>query len=394
MKKLVLLSISIIWILIGCSKKEPTTQEVLTSILDNFNNHHSISYDLTYRLKYLTDDDTLSDFAHCELIRDTSDSLFHGTMWLTASDSVDKYYDQYNIYSINQKTQTITEYQDPQNQKWAIKGNIISDFYNIYFLKPEKLLDIIKDTNNHVEFKDTTISQKKFWNIIVRYPDEPPFLDGKKSIWIDQNEMTISRITFQIKFQNNYQYNEWVLSKIEFDETNKSLLEARFQVLINKYSSISYEEDETEEIEPLKFGEIAPDFIARLYPSDDNLSLSDYQGQLVLLDFWYMSCYPCIKAIPHISELQSKYGDKGLVILGLNIDSDEKREKRLSEFLEINKVNYPIVLIGKYISKAYHVSGYPTIFIIDKKGKILFSKSGFSENMNDTLSVIIEKELY
>jgi thiol-disulfide isomerase/thioredoxin len=394
MKNSIFFFLSLILLLYACEKKEYTISEVISSTVTNYNNHNSISFDIQYRMKYLSEEDTLSQLAHCDLIRDINDSLFFGTLWLTAADSIEKYYDQKTIFSVSHKAALITEYQDPQNQKWAIKGSEVGDIYNVYFLQPEKLMRMIQDSTNQIQINDTLIDQKTFWKITVRYPDEPPFSESKKCIWINKKELSISKITFQIKFQNNYQFNEWTLSNINFDEIDKSLLEKKFENLRKKYSSITYSENQKNELKPLENGEAAPDFKGKLYPGNEEIKLSDYQGKMVILDFWYMSCYPCIKAIPHISELRSKYGNKGLIILGLNIDSDEKREKRLPDFIQINNMNYPIVFIDKDVPKSYNVAGYPTFYIIDKQGKILFSQSGYSENMNDTISTIIEKELF
>lgn len=387
------MSFCIILLLSSCAKKEFTTSEVIGSTVTNYNSHNSISFDIQYRMKYFSDDDTLSQLAHCDIIRDIRDSLFFGTLWLKAADSVEKYYDQKNIFSISHKEALITEYQDPQNQKWAITGSELDDVYNVYFIHPEKLMKIIEDSTNLIQIADTIIDNTDFWKINIMYSDEAPFSDAKKCLLVEKKGFLISKITFQIKFQNNYQYNEWTLSNIQFDKTDKSQLEGRFEDFRNKYSSVTYEENEENELLPLQIGTLAPDFRGILYPGKEEVKLSDYYGKIIILDFWYMACFPCIKAIPHISELQSKYNDNGVVILGLNIDSNEKREKRLPDFIQINKMNYPIVFIDKSVPKSYNIEGYPTFYIIDKQGKILFSKSGFSDNMNDTICAIIEKEM-
>lgn len=394
MKRLLLISISLIWISTGCEKKEPTVKDVLTATVNNYNKHHSISYDLNYRIKTLFNDDTIKDLSHCVLIRDPEDTLFNGTIWYTGSDSIDIYYDQEYIYSVKNKTKSIIQYQDPSSQKWAIRGSIVSDYFNIYFLKPMNLLKIIDDSTNQVQMMDTTSNQQEFWKIDINYPDEAPFSELKNDIWINKSDMVIEKITFQVKFQNNYQFKEWLLSDIKFDDIKKSDLSVRLDDLEKSYSIEEYSEENKNNSDLLQSGDKAPNIQGKLFPGGKIVSLKDYKGKVIFLDFWHMACYPCIKSIPHINELQSVYNSRGLIILSLNqVDNSEKGMKRLPDFIQKNKMNYPVVLTEKDVSQLYHVSGNPSFYIINKEGNIIFSQSGYSENMNDTISNILDKEL-
>jgi thioredoxin-related protein len=91
-----------------------------------------------------------------------------------------------------------------------------------------------------------------------------------------------------------------------------------------------------------------------------------------------------------VEALYEKYKEKGLVIIG--IDPYDKKEDGIEKFLSKRGVNYTVLLKGKDVAKDYHVSGYPTVYLIDKNGKILFSMAGYSSG-EDMLDGIIKRNL-
>jgi thiol-disulfide isomerase/thioredoxin len=115
-------------------------------------------------------------------------------------------------------------------------------------------------------------------------------------------------------------------------------------------------------------------------------------NKLVLLDFWYNSCMPCQQAIPKLVSLYKKYHDQGLEILGINpFDTNRIATKKT---IDRYGINYPIVLAKPSLAEQYGVHGYPTLFLIDKNKKILFAQEGFSEDIEEELEKIIEKQLH
>jgi thiol-disulfide isomerase/thioredoxin len=90
-------------------------------------------------------------------------------------------------------------------------------------------------------------------------------------------------------------------------------------------------------------------------------------GKPVLLEFWATWCPPCRKSIPHLNELEGKYKDKGLVIVGVS-DEDAAAVK---EFQKGTPMNYPNGLSKDLVQK-YGVNGIPHAFLIGKDGKLLW----------------------
>jgi peroxiredoxin len=97
------------------------------------------------------------------------------------------------------------------------------------------------------------------------------------------------------------------------------------------------------------------------------VSLADYRGKVVILDFWAPWCPPCKREIPDLISLQEQYADRGLRIVGIGLD----REDNVASFVRRNGINYPVMVGDDEIAGLYGgIPGIPTTFIIDREGKI------------------------
>ncbi|MBL8862960.1 MAG: redoxin domain-containing protein [Planctomycetes bacterium] len=98
------------------------------------------------------------------------------------------------------------------------------------------------------------------------------------------------------------------------------------------------------------------------------ITLESLRGQAVMLEFWATWCGPCVAAWPHVQEIHDEYREKGLVVLALSNEVDEK----VSAFLDQNGYSVPTAA-GSTSGGAYGVSGIPRTFLIDPSGKIAWS---------------------
>jgi cytochrome c biogenesis protein CcmG/thiol:disulfide interchange protein DsbE len=105
-----------------------------------------------------------------------------------------------------------------------------------------------------------------------------------------------------------------------------------------------------------------------------SVSLADFKGKVVILDFWATWCPPCKREIPDFIKLQSEYGSKGVQIVGIALDQPGKVEA----FVKDNGMNYPVLMGTNEVAASYGgVEAIPTTFIIDKSGKIVTKYEGF-----------------
>jgi cytochrome c biogenesis protein CcmG/thiol:disulfide interchange protein DsbE len=119
----------------------------------------------------------------------------------------------------------------------------------------------------------------------------------------------------------------------------------------------------------------APDFT--LQDLEGNMvTLSDYKGKVVIIDFWATWCGPCRKGIPDFVELQSEYGRDNLVILGINLD--QGGVNGVKAFAKQYKINYPVLLPTQQVVAMYGgIRAIPTTFIIDRKGQVRQGFEGY-----------------
>ncbi len=110
-------------------------------------------------------------------------------------------------------------------------------------------------------------------------------------------------------------------------------------------------------------------------PSGEAGSLSQYKGQVVLVNFWATWCGPCKQEMPLLDAMYQKYKPAGFTLIGVNVDKDAPPVK---ELLARKPVSFPVLLDPTNdVSKAYHIADMPSSVLIDRKGQIRYVHRGY-----------------
>ncbi len=121
-------------------------------------------------------------------------------------------------------------------------------------------------------------------------------------------------------------------------------------------------------------------------------SLKELKGNIIVLNFWFIGCPPCIREIPELNNLVQKYKNEKIVFLAFANDSKSK----LLNFLEKNKFEYNIVPKSKRMTKKFNTHGFPTNIIIDGNGSIVFHEAAYDPErvtqMDGIISSLIGQE--
>ena len=121
-------------------------------------------------------------------------------------------------------------------------------------------------------------------------------------------------------------------------------------------------------------GQPAPDFALKS-STGENLRLSEYRGDVVMINFWATWCGPCRQEMPLLDELYTQYQPLGFTILGVNVEEDSSKAKKL---LEEIPVNFPVLFDNdSEVSKLYDVVAMPSTVLVDRDGNVRYLHQGY-----------------
>jgi len=136
----------------------------------------------------------------------------------------------------------------------------------------------------------------------------------------------------------------------------------------------------------------ATPFELGLYTSDKNAKLSDYQGKVILLTFWFPGCGPCRGEFPNFEHVVRKFKSSELAYLGINVSPVQ--DQYVVPFMKGTNYSFtPLKATSEWAAQAYGVRGEPTNFLIDKKGNIVYSYFRTDDENERTLELMIQSLL-
>ncbi len=135
--------------------------------------------------------------------------------------------------------------------------------------------------------------------------------------------------------------------------------------------TLACKKNESEPVDGIKVGNVAPDFTLPDVNSN-NVSLSDYKGQLVLVEFWASWCSYCKAENPVLVMLHNAYKNKGFKILGVSLDTDKNK---WIDGIENENLGYDHVSdlkgFDSPVADLYGVGSIPTMYLVDENGMII-----------------------
>ncbi len=163
-----------------------------------------------------------------------------------------------------------------------------------------------------------------------------------------------------------------VVSMLNFGDYNHAL--AFYEDFLQEASSEKYRkvvEEVYENVSRLAPGMPAPEFTLTDIDGQE-VSLDDFRGKVVYLDFWASWCGPCMQQVPHARELKKRmerYDD--LVFLYISVDTDEQAWRRTVSEQEIQGVHLNVPGFGHEVPQSYNLQGVPTFYLIGRDGNII-----------------------
>ncbi len=133
----------------------------------------------------------------------------------------------------------------------------------------------------------------------------------------------------------------------------------------------------------------APEFTLNTLDSGQ-VTLSDYKGQFVLLNFWATWCPPCLEEMPSMDEIHQRYQDKGFTVVA--VSSDEEGQSIVQPFIDKLGTTFPILLdTEKSVSGTYGAINLPLSFLLNRQGEVIAGAEGAREwASEEAISVLDE----
>ena len=155
-----------------------------------------------------------------------------------------------------------------------------------------------------------------------------------------------------------------VINLLKTEKTNETELTSSTEIQQQNTAN----EVESEEIEANSNIKVAEDFTLTTLQGEE-VTLSDYKGKIVFLNFWATWCEPCIEEMPHMQSVYEKHPD--IAMLAVNLTSKDLGIDVVKQFVDDLEVTFPILLDEAHVvGKQYSILALPTSYIIDPEGRV------------------------
>lgn len=364
--------------------------KILDKYISSKLQYNTLEYQVDYNYKPYGSDLPLSCKANVIQKKLAGDTIFGGYISIEM-DSFWYGYDGTSVYR-GQKKEDILEVADPHLFPGILIQNTwINNVIDYAFLR--SYAGLKEDVFQHKEYiiaKDTLLNGEHCISILYNLPDHEAFTNNTIQFIISKNDYFMRKRILISNFQENQQIIELTYKnpKSYSSPVNPEFVHA----FRNQFSETIF----------LVPQEVSEETIAK-YPfnllyginlTDSSLiNLVQLQDTVVVLDFWYSSCYPCIQSIPIVDRLAKEYEGK-VRFFGVNpVDKISTDKARLQRFLRNNVMSYPTIMVETELRKDMPKISYPTIVILDKFGKIACIESGLDNLTYEGLKVQIEKQI-
>lgn len=291
--------------------------------------------------------------------------------------------EQANMYSspknviifISDSSETLTVEADGKNMNTDFK------------VTGSKETDLLNEINNYLRKGEKTIDSLN--QIYANTPEKFNQVEGERIF----NDVTVKRTEWMKQFVDSHLENFVVLQALPFISPDSDLpvFSKVNDALRKKYPDNGWVINLGKRVEQLSFlatGTTAPDFTI-LTPEDKNISLKDFRGKFVLIDFWASWCKPCRAENPNVVAAYNKYKNKGFEIFGVSLDQNKEA------WIAAIKADGLIWKHGSDLkywdaapAKLYNVSSIPYNVLVDKEGKIV-AKNLHGEQLESQLAAVL-----
>lgn len=364
-------------------------------------------YEMTSYKKFISSNDTIKSSFNLSFKKLQNDSLyssaFHQKSFLEDGTSIEDLYTGDDFVTATSKDSTATimsKFLWPNEIKSFNDGHLLSSplsSKNSFPLQHDS--DFVDNKHIYKFIGEENLNGALCYHIQVNKIPEKESTEAMKTLrqeyhyWIKKEDLIPIQhsIAYDLIMDNDtmYQYEKNVINKYEINNLiDEDILSINSIPPFYKLKDYIPFNRPNQSLLPEE--SIAPNW-ELVSLTDEKVSLKSLKGQLVLIDFFFKACYPCMLSLPGLQALSEKYKENGLRVIG--IDPIDKKKDEIQAFLSKRGITYTVLQGGIDVEKDYQVSLYPTIYLINKEGKIIFTQKGYEKDYEEILEEIIKKNL-
>jgi thiol-disulfide isomerase/thioredoxin len=253
-------------------------------------------------------------------------------------------------------------------------------------------------------------AEKRLLNFIEKYPDSPEAVQARMGMGqiyssVGENEKAIAQLELLFKEDVTLSKDErggarWLLAKAYLENQDFDKSEGLLQKIVEETDKSDTKlllavQNELERIEALKkltIGSPASDFPETTKGiSGDKISLKDFKGKVVLIDFWATWCMPCKMEMPNVISVYNKYHKDGFEIIAISLDKDIES---LKAYVKENDIRWEQIFVGDWtgpLTRIYAVQSIPSTFLLGRDGRIR-EKNLRGEALEETVKKLVKEK--
>lgn len=212
--------------------------------------------------------------------------------------------------------------------------------------------------------------------------------ESKKSERTDKKDDTSPKTPMMLAADSTTVYQDEegkTITKEEFmQKRNSGNYSFAPQIVNGKLASMRLKKGAAE----TELGAAAPDF-SSVFLDNSPVQLSQLKGKVVVLNFWFSGCAPCIKEIPELNELVKKYEGQDVEFISITYDPKDVA----AEFIKKHNFKYKHIVDAQNIVDSYKVTAYPTHIVLDRDGKVKMTQFGYITGIVNTIDKRINESL-
>ncbi len=311
--------------------------------------------------------------------------------FLNADSSFNNYFFRLNGQQSTLKYDSLYYQNNEVSRQYTVSNRLARNVSNYHcfidIINYKNLLKYCSDTSYKIKIAgNQLINGKKCYNVQLSLNTGDEFA-GDINIFIDKEKYSITSLQYAFYYQKETQFESITINNLVLNTHYKCTLnEIYYRQLadsIEKNFTCFQFSGEKKTLPSFNVFDTIPDFNLTS-DSGGQTRLYDLKDSLIILDFWYISCYPCMKISPKLNEIQRKYG----AIKVLSINNYDDKSKIISHRNKYD-IKYEILIGSGEIASAFRIRGYPTVIIVNNKFQVLKIIEGYHDKILEEIEKVI-----